>query len=115
MSSAPGSCNCETRADTANGRDQRTSSSDRLARSASDDPRFAGDERVSGENDRAAGAVDALGERAVARAPSSERGGSGRRVRRRRSVAKTGLPRAVAMSGVDFIVCTSAFVTLRGA
>lgn len=45
-------------------------------------PPLAGDEGVSGENDRAAGASDALGERSVARAPSSERGGSGWRARR---------------------------------
>jgi hypothetical protein len=48
-------------------------------------PPLAGGERVNGENDRAAGATDALGERSVARAPSSERGGTGRRARRRRS------------------------------
>ena len=71
-------------------------------------PRFAADERVSGENDRAAAATVALGARSVARAPSSERNGSGRRVRRR--------PRLRRPDSLDVsrcLVSTSSSVHLR--
>jgi hypothetical protein len=71
-------------------------------------PRFAADERVSGENDRAAGATDALGERSVGRAPSSERNGSGRRVRRRPQLRR---PDSLDVSRC--LVSTSSSVHLR--